>query len=85
MDTLIECVGEVLPDGQVAIPEAVRQQLAATAPHAQLHLTIKVIAPEPQAEQVAWDALLHMGQEASSGRLSEASTKHDQYLYRKES
>ena len=85
MDTFIECIAEVLPDGQVSIPEAVRRQLAATAPHAQLYLTIKVIAPTPQAEQGAWDALLHMGQEASSGRLSEASTKHDQYLYRQES
>lgn len=84
MDTLIECVGEVLPDGQVSIPEAIRQQLAATAPHAQLHLTIKVIAPAPQADQEAWDTLLHMGQEASPGRLAEASTKHDHYLYQKD-
>ena len=85
MDTLIECIGEVLPDGQVSLPEAVRQQLVATAPHAQLHLTIKVLASTPPAEQAAWDALLHMGEDASSGRLPDASTTHDQYLYRKES
>lgn len=85
VDTLIECIGEVLSDGQVSLPEAVRRQLAETAPHTQLHLTIKVITPTFEAEQAAWEALLHMGEEASPGRLPEASIKHDQYLYGKKS
>jgi hypothetical protein len=53
MDSVIEYVGEVLPDGQLSVPEEVRQRLAATASHTQIQVTIRLLQPTPEQEQVA--------------------------------
>ena len=84
MDTLIEYVSEVFPDGQFPIPEDVRQKLAGAAPHTQVQITIRLLHPTEEQEQAAWDALLQMGQDAGQGRLPDASTQHDRYIYQKE-
>jgi hypothetical protein len=83
MEKVIEYVGEVLPDGHLSVPEEVRQTLA-TTPHAQVQVTIKLLQPTAALEQEAWTAFRRLGQDASSGRLPDASTHHDRYLYGKD-
>lgn len=85
MDTVIEYVGEVLPDGQLSVPEEVRQKLAAAVPHTHIQVTIRLLQSTADQEQAAWEAFLQMGQDAGPGRLSDASIQHDRYLYRKRS
>jgi hypothetical protein len=86
MDSMIEYEGEVLPDGNLSIPQEVRQRLAAT-PHAVVRVTIQILtAPRtPVSEQVeaAWEAFDQLGQSPDPGRLPEASVRHDEYLYGK--
>ena len=88
MDNVIEYEGEVLPDGNLPIPQEVRQQLAAT-PHTAVRVTIQILAPPqtPASEQLedAWEAFCHLGQSPNAGRLPEASVRHDTYLYSKKS
>ena len=84
MDNVIEYEGEVLPDGNLPIPQEIRQQLAAT-PHAAVRVTIQILPP-PQASAVeqgedGWDAFCQLGQSPDPGRLPEASVRHDEYLY----
>jgi hypothetical protein len=86
MDDVIEYEGEVLPDGNLPLPQEVRQQLAAT-PHAAVRVTIQTLPP-PQTSAVeqgedAWDAFCQLGQSPALGRLPEASVRHDEYLYGK--
>ena len=86
MDSVIEYEGEVLPDGNLPIPQEVRQRLAAT-PHAVVRVTIQILtAPRtPVSEQVeaAWEAFDQLGQSPDPSRLPEASVRHDEYLYGK--
>ncbi len=84
MDRVIEYVGEVLPDGHLSVPEEIRQTLAA-APHMQVQVTIRLIQPTAEQMQEAWTAFRRLGQDASPGRLPDAATQHDRYLYGKES
>ena len=70
MDRVIEYVCEVLPDGQLSVPEEVRQELAAAAPHTQVQVTMRLLQPTPEQEHSAWETLRRMGQDAGSGRLS---------------
>jgi hypothetical protein len=86
MDTVIAYEGEVLPDGNLPIPQEIRQQLAAT-PHAAVRVTIQILPPlqtsaVEQGEE-AWDAFCQLGQSPDPGRLPEASVRHDEYLYDK--
>jgi hypothetical protein len=83
MDTVIEYVSEVAPDGHIPVPEEIRQQLAAAAPNTQLQITIRVLQPTVEQEQAAWEAFARMGQDASPGQLPDAALHHDRYLYRK--
>ena len=82
MDRIIKYVGEVLPDGHLSVPEEIRQTLAAT-PHAQVRVTIRLLQPDEGQVQEAWKVFRHLGQEAAPGRLPDASTQHDRYLYGK--
>ncbi|HXG22236.1 MAG TPA: hypothetical protein VNN62_24610 [Methylomirabilota bacterium] len=77
MDNVIECEGEVLPDGNLPIPQEVRQQLAAT-PHTRVRVVIQILTPpggRPAAKQLedAWEAFEQLGQSPAPGRLLEAS------------
>lgn len=52
MDKALEYIGEVLPDGQVSIPEEIRQALAAS-PHAQIQITRKLLQSDEEQHQEA--------------------------------
>ena len=82
MKTLVEYVGNVLSDGHLSVPEEVRQALG-LEPHVQVQVTIKLIQPDAKQVQEAWALFRHMGQGAGPGRLPDASTQHDRYLYGK--
>jgi hypothetical protein len=86
MDNVIEYEGEVLPDGNLPIPQEIRQQLAAT-PHAAVRVTIQILPPlqtsAVEQSEDAWDAFCQLGQSPDPGRLPEASVRHDEYLYGK--
>jgi hypothetical protein len=87
VDSVIEYEGEVLPDGNLPIPQEVRRQLAAT-PHAAVRVTIQILTAQPTLapEQVeeAWDAFCQLGQSPEPGHLPEAAVRHDEYLYGKQ-
>jgi hypothetical protein len=86
MDNVIEYEGEVLPDGNLLIPQEIRRRLA-TTPHVAVRVTIQILPPlqTSAAEQGedAWDAFCQLGQSPDPGRLPEASVRHDEYLYGK--
>jgi hypothetical protein len=82
MKTLAEYIGNVLPDGHLSVPEEVRQALA-LEPHTQIQVTIRLLQPDAEQVQKAWMAFRHLGQDAGPGRLPDASTQHDRYLYGK--
>ena len=86
MGNVIEYEGEVLPDGNLPIPQEVRQQLAET-PHTMVRVIIQILPPSQtiameQCED-AWEAFCQLGQSLEPGRLPEASVRHDEYLYGK--
>jgi len=78
----IEYVGEVLKDGHLSLPEAVRQRLR-LVPATLVRVTIAV--PEVGTSQLkdAWELFRIMGRDAVPGRLLNASIEHDRYLYGK--
>lgn len=83
MQRVIEYVGEVLPDGHLFVPEEVRQVLA-SASYTQLQVTIRLLQPEAEQVQAAWEAFRQLGQDTVPGHLSDAAVSHDQCLYSKE-
>jgi len=86
VDSVIEYEGEVLPDGNLPLPQEVRQRLAAT-PHVAVRVTIQILAaprtPVPEQAEDAWEAFDQLGQSSDPGRFPEASVRHDEYLYGK--
>ena len=86
MDDVIEYEGEVLPDGNLPLPQEIRQQLA-TTPHAAVRVTIQILLSRQNSAvaqgEDAWDAFCQLGQSPAPGRLPEASVRHDEYLYGK--
>ncbi|MGH7965060.1 MAG: hypothetical protein ACRERD_25155 [Candidatus Binatia bacterium] len=86
MDRVIEYEGEVLPDGNLSVPQEIRQRLAAT-PRAAVHITIQILAaprtPALTPVEDAWDAFCQLGQSSDAGHLPDASVRHDEYLYGK--
>ena len=86
MDSRIEYEGKVLADGNLPIPQEVRQRLAAT-PHAAVRVTIQILptlqTPVLEQAEDAWAAFAQLGQSPAPGYLPEASTRHDEYLYGK--
>jgi len=83
MQRVIEYVGEILPDGHLCVPEEVRQVLASAA-YTQLQVTLRLLQPEAEQLQAAWEAFRQLGQDAVPGHLPDAAVSHDQYLYGKE-
>lgn len=86
MNNMIEYEGEVLPDGNLSIPQEIRQQLAAT-PHTMVRVIIQIL-PTPQSlvaaqREDAWEAFCQLGQSLEPGRFADASVRHDEYLYGK--
>ena len=84
MQRVIQYVGEMLPDGHLSVPEEIRQTLSST-PYTQLHVTIRLAQPDADQIQEAWMVFRSLGQDAEPGRLSDAATQHDRYLYDNES
>jgi hypothetical protein len=82
VEKVIEYIGEVLPDGSLSVPEDIRQTLA-TAPHAQIQVTIRLLQPDTEQVERAWEVFRELGRDAGPGRLSDAATQHDRYLYSK--
>jgi hypothetical protein len=83
MQRVIEYIGEILPDGHLFVPEEIREILA-SASYTQLQVTIRLLQPEGEQAQAAWEAFRQLGQDAVPGHLSDAAASHDQYLYGKE-
>jgi hypothetical protein len=83
MQRVIEYVGEILPDGHLFVPEEVRQILE-SASYTQLQVTIRLLQPEAEQAQAAWEAFRQLGQDALPGHLLDAAISHDHYLYGKE-
>lgn len=79
-----EYMGEVLEDGHLSLPESVRQQLG-LEPSAVVQVSVTVPEANPANVQEAWARFRQMGKNATSGKLSNVSTDHDQYLYGKTS
>ena len=75
-----EYVGEVLADGDLSLPEFVRQELD-LQPAARVRVILSVPDTEPRAMEEAWDLFRQMGRQAGAGRLSDAAAGHDRYLY----
>ncbi|MBM3235897.1 hypothetical protein FJZ31_06315 [Candidatus Poribacteria bacterium] len=91
---VIEYIGEVLPDGHLSIPDEVRRELD-LSPHCNVKIIINVETShvlneadhEITAEQIGqkgWEVFRRLGKDAIGGKLSNASTNHDKYLYGKE-
>ncbi len=78
-----EYTGEVLEDGHLSLPEAVRKQLN-LQPAELVQVVISVPENRKTAAEDAWNLFRAMGQNAVSGRLKNASTEHDRYLYSSE-
>ena len=83
MPSVIEYIGEVLPDGYLSVPEEVRQTLAST-PHTHVQVTIRLLESETEEIEAAWAAFRQLGHDAAPGCLRDASVNHDRYLYGKE-
>ena len=79
---VIEYVGEMLADGHLSVPEELRQALE-LAPDAQLQVTIRLLQPDVEQSQEAWEVFRRLGQDAKPGCLPDAAAQHDQYLYGK--
>lgn len=79
-----EYMGEVMEDGHLSLPESVRKQLG-LEPSALVQVTVAVPETGQKDVQQAWACFRQMGRDAVSGRLSNLSTDHDQYLYGKKS
>lgn len=79
---VIEYIGEVLPDGHLSLPDEVQKKLG-LSPHSSVKVTIAVEELRKIDEQKGWEVFRQMGKDAVAGKLSNASTKHDRYLYGK--
>ncbi len=78
----VKYIGEVLPDGHLSLPDEVQKELG-LVPHSNVEVTITVEDSYALDEQKGWEAFKRLGQNAVAGKLSDAATKHDHYLYRK--
>ena len=79
---VIEYIGEVLPDGNLSLPDEIRRELG-LSPHCNVKVTITVETSHTLDEKRGWETFRRLGQDAVGGKLSDASAKHDFYLYDK--
>lgn len=75
---VIEYIAEVLPNGCLAPPDEIREELGA---HTPVKVTLAVETPSTTDEQKGWQIFKALGKNAVDGKLSNTSTKHDEYLY----
>ena len=96
---VIEYIGEVLPDGHISLPDKIREELNLNPHcNMRITITVETsrtldeavqLAPHlstgqaERSEQKGWEVFRLLGQDAIGGKLSDASTKHDKYLYGK--
>ena len=75
---VIECMAKVLPDGSLAVPEHIRKELE---PHTQVKVKLAAETPSTLDAKTRWQVFKNLGKDAVCGKLSDTSTKHDEYLY----
>lgn len=78
----VKYIGEVLPDGHLSLPDEIQKKLG-LSPHCSVEVTIAVEDAYALNEEKGWEVFRRMGQNAVAGKLSDASRKHDEYLYGK--
>ena len=64
----IEYVGEILDDGHLSVPEELRHALE-LVPNVQLQVTIRIVQPDIEQSQAAWEVFRRLGQDAKPGCL----------------
>ena len=75
---VIEYIAEVLPDGSLALPDEIRKALGSQT---QVKVRLAVETPSTPDAQKGWQVFKNLGKDAVAGKLSNTSTKHDEYLY----
>ena len=75
---VIEYIAEVLPDGSLTLPDNIRKELGSQT---QVKVTLAVETPSTIDAQKGWQIFKTLGKDAVAGKLSNTSTKHDEYLY----
>jgi len=76
----VEYIAEIQDDGDLSLPESIRQRLGLNP-----STRVRVLLVVPEASQMAgyddpWSLFHHMGEDAAEGNLHEAATFHDRYL-----
>jgi hypothetical protein len=79
-----EYIGEVLSDGHLSLPDAVRQRLS-LVPASIVKVYITVENMEKECTANAWTLVRSMGRAAATGKLKNSAEEHDRYLYKKAS
>ena len=69
MQRVIAYVGEILPDRHLFVPEEV-VRFWHRHPLTQLQVTIRVLRPEAEQVQAAWEVLRQLGQDVDCERSS---------------
>lgn len=75
---VIEYIAEVLPDGSLALPDDIREELGTQT---QVKVTLAVETPSMPDPQKDWQIFRALGKDAVAGKLSNTSIEHDEYLY----
>ena len=75
---VIEYIAEVLPNGSLALPDNIRRELGSQT---KVKVTLAVETPSTSGTQKGWQIFKDLGKDAVAGKLSNTSTKHDEYLY----
>ena len=75
---VIEYIAEVLPDGSLALPDDIRKELGSQT---QVKVTLAVETSSMPDVQKGRQIFKDLGKDAVAGKLSNTSTKHDEYLY----
>ena len=75
---VIEYIAEVLSDGSLALPDDIRKKLGSQT---QVKVTLAVETLSTPNPQKGWQIFKDLGKDAVAGKLSNTSTKHDEYLY----
>ena len=70
-----EYVGEVLADGDLSLPESVRNALD-LRPAARVKVMISVPDTDPEEVKAAWTLFQQMGRDAAPGQLPDAAVRH---------
>ena len=75
----IECIAKILPDGSLTVPENIRKKFGSDT-----HVKVKLALDTPSRldPQKGMQIFKSLGKNAVPGDLPDASTNHDEYLYR---